>query len=131
DETKRLLAETEQRNAELAVSNDIGEALAKQLDFQGIVDAVGYRVSQIFNVTSVGISLYDASSGLLSSPFSLDLGERIDLPEIPLSKFTRYMIEDRRSLRLGTLQETLAHGAEIFGTDTAQSFLGVPITAAD
>ena len=32
-ETKRLLGETEQRNAELAVVNEIGAALAKQLDF--------------------------------------------------------------------------------------------------
>src|SRR5204862_494841 len=31
DETKRLLAETEQRNAELAVINDIGVALVEQL----------------------------------------------------------------------------------------------------
>ena len=30
DETTHLLAETEQRNAELAVINEIGEALAKQ-----------------------------------------------------------------------------------------------------
>ncbi len=44
DETKRLLTETEQRNAELAVINEIGEALSRQLDFQGIIDAVGDRV---------------------------------------------------------------------------------------
>ena len=37
DETKRLLGETEQRNAELAVINEIGAALGKQLDFQAIV----------------------------------------------------------------------------------------------
>ena len=50
DETKRLLAETEQRNAELAVINEIGEALARQLDFQGIIDAVGDRIRSIFDV---------------------------------------------------------------------------------
>ena len=44
DETKRLLAETEQRAGELAIINEIGAALAKQLDFQGIIDAVGDRV---------------------------------------------------------------------------------------
>src|SRR4029078_1671028 len=51
DETKRLLNETEQRNAELAVINEIGEALAKQLDFQGIIDAVGDRITTILGVT--------------------------------------------------------------------------------
>ena len=44
DQTKRLLGETEQRNAELAVVNEIGAALARQLDFQAIIDAVGDRV---------------------------------------------------------------------------------------
>ena len=131
DETKRLLTETEQRNAELAVINDIGEALSKQLDFQGIIDAVGNRVSEIFNVKSTGISLYDPATGILTSPYTLDLGERIDIPPIPLNPFTREMIVDRRTLRLGTAEETRSHGAEIFGTDVAESFLGVPITASD
>ena len=45
DETKRLLAETEQRAAELAVINEIGAALAKQLDFEAIIELVGERVA--------------------------------------------------------------------------------------
>ena len=46
DETKRLLAETEQRNAELAVVNEIGTRLGNQLDFSAIIDAVGDRVGR-------------------------------------------------------------------------------------
>ncbi len=38
DETQRLLKETEQRNAELAVINSIQQGMAGTLDFQGIVD---------------------------------------------------------------------------------------------
>ena len=48
DETRRLLAETDQRNAELALINEIGGALAKQLDFEAIVELVGERVRGIF-----------------------------------------------------------------------------------
>ena len=44
DEEKRLLGETEQRNAELAVINEIAAALAKQVDFQSTIDAVGDRI---------------------------------------------------------------------------------------
>ena len=44
DETKRLLAETEQRASELAIINEIGTALAAQLDFKAIVDLVGDRL---------------------------------------------------------------------------------------
>ena len=39
DETKRLLADTNERAAELAVINEIGEALAEQLDFDAIIRA--------------------------------------------------------------------------------------------
>ena len=46
DETKRLLAETDARAAELAIINEIGAALAEQLDFQAIIDLVGERVGR-------------------------------------------------------------------------------------
>ena len=48
DETKRLLAETDERAAELAIINEIGDALAKQLEFDAIIDHVGDRLRQIF-----------------------------------------------------------------------------------
>ena len=41
DETQRLLKETEQRAAELAVINAVQQALAGELDIQGVYDAVG------------------------------------------------------------------------------------------
>ena len=41
EETRRLLAETEQRNRELAIISRIGQALAGQLDPQGIFELVG------------------------------------------------------------------------------------------
>ena len=43
DETKRLLAETDHRARELSVINEIGAALAKQLDFHSIVELIGKR----------------------------------------------------------------------------------------
>ncbi len=63
DETKRLLTETEQRNAELAVINEIGEALSKQLDFDGIIEAVGESIRSIFKTMTAVIVLYDADDG--------------------------------------------------------------------
>ena len=44
DETQRLLKETEQRAAELAVINSIQEGMAAELDFQAIVDLVGDKL---------------------------------------------------------------------------------------
>ena len=59
-ETKRLLAETDQRAAELAVINEIGTALAQQLDFEAICEVVGERVRSIFRSPSVAIVMWDA-----------------------------------------------------------------------
>ncbi len=56
DETKRLLAETDQRAAELALVNEIGSALAKQLDFATIIELVGERVRSIFEARSIFIA---------------------------------------------------------------------------
>ena len=46
DETQRLLKETEQRNAELAVINSIQQGMAGSLDFNGIVDLVARTLDE-------------------------------------------------------------------------------------
>src|SRR6185503_2128796 len=48
DETNRLLKETEQRTAELAVINSVQEGLAKELDIQCIYNLVGERLCDLF-----------------------------------------------------------------------------------
>ena len=55
DETQRLLKETEQRAAELAVINRIQEGMAAELDFQAIVDLVGDKLREVFNTGDIGI----------------------------------------------------------------------------
>ena len=47
-ETQRLLKETEQRNAELAIINAVQQALAGKLDTQGVYDAVGDKLREVF-----------------------------------------------------------------------------------
>ena len=51
DETQRLLKETEQRAAELAIINSVQEGLASKLDMQAIYDLVGDKVWEVFNDT--------------------------------------------------------------------------------
>ena len=47
----RAIEETRERNAELSVINEIGEALARQLDFGAIIELVGERVRTIFEAS--------------------------------------------------------------------------------
>ena len=53
NETQRLLKETEQRAAELAVINSVQEGLASQLKIQGIYDLVGDKICEIFAANTV------------------------------------------------------------------------------
>ena len=64
----RAIEETRQRNAELALVNEIGQALAQQLDFDAIIELVGERVRAIFDAATMFIALYDAATDSISLP---------------------------------------------------------------
>jgi GAF domain-containing protein/CheY-like chemotaxis protein len=131
DETKRLLREADERAAELSVINEIGSALAQQLDFQAIVDLIGERVGHIFDTRSVQIGFYDEARGLITFPYATEEGERFPSTDLPFGEgLTSRVIRSREPLNLRTLAEGDAMGAVRFGADT-QSWLGVPILAAD
>src|SRR5262249_31957496 len=80
DETQRLLRETEQRNAELAIINAVQQALAGELDIQGIYDAVGDKIREIFNNKDVGIRVFDTKANLVHFPYSYEGGRRMEIP---------------------------------------------------
>src|SRR5439155_8577393 len=128
----RAIEETRQRNAELAVINEIGTALAKQLDFHAIVDLVGERIRSIFEVRTGFISLYDAATSVVSFPYFTDEGARIQPKPLALGPgLTSTVISTRQPLRLNTAAETSAHGAITVGSGLAESWLGVPILAGE
>ena len=74
DETQRLLKETEQRNAELAIINSVQAALAAELDIQGIYDAVGDKIREIFHNTDMSIRIYDPETDLIHFPYTYEHG---------------------------------------------------------
>ena len=54
-ENARLFEETRQRNAELALVNDVQRGLAENLDMQAMYDLVGDRIQEIFDAQVVDI----------------------------------------------------------------------------
>src|SRR6266498_3088882 len=76
DETQRLLKETEQRNAELAIINRVQEGLARKLDFRAIVDLVGEKIGEIFEADTVDAGMYDADRDWINTPYYVDRGQR-------------------------------------------------------
>jgi hypothetical protein len=71
DETQRLLKETEQRAAEMAVINSIQQGIAAELNFQAIVDLVGDKLREVLKTDDIGIDWHDAQTNMLPSPLYL------------------------------------------------------------
>ena len=127
----RAIEETRQRNAELAIVNEIGSALAKQLDFQSIIDLVGERIRKMFESPDMYIALYDHATNTLSFDYDIAGGERQQTQPYELGPgLTSELIRSRHSLLLRTGEEIDARGP-IVDAVPAQSWLGVPILAGD
>jgi GAF domain-containing protein/DNA-binding response OmpR family regulator len=97
DETQRLLKETEERNAELAVINSVQQGLASKLEFQSIIDLVGDKVTEIFNAQAALISLYNPASHEINHRYVIERGERIHLDKpVPIDRFRQQVVEARQ-----------------------------------
>jgi GAF domain-containing protein len=127
----RAIDETRQRNAELALVNEIGQALAEQLEFGAIIELVGERVRSIFTAASLFIGLYEPETDLIRFPYEIANGERYHTPPLALGEgITSIVIRTRRPLRISSNDESVQLGAVQSGVRT-ESWLGVPILAGD
>ena len=136
EETNRLLAESEQRASELAIINDVGQALAGQLDQQGIVDLVGDKAAELFKADASGVALYDRETNLLHYLYWQEAGQRLpeQAPYALGPGLTSQVIEARQPLVLGTHEAQMQQGAIAIPLDPddpdeqkTESWLGVPI----
>jgi len=134
DETQRLLKETEQRNAELAVINSIQQGMAGSLDFQGIVDLVGDKLREVLHTENLGIVWYDAASDHLHSLYVYEHNQRLHVPPAapnPQGSWAR-LVATRQPVVLNTAAEMEAAGITLMpGTDQALSVLKVPVIVGD
>jgi GAF domain-containing protein len=131
-ENARLVHETRQRNAELALINGVQEAIAGELDAQAIYDAVGDRIQEIFDAQAVAIFTLDDTTGLMQTPYMIERGERLSVePRSPVG-FSKHVMETRESV---LLTENVAVEAERYGSPVAageapKSVLFVPLVTA-
>jgi PAS domain S-box-containing protein len=124
-ENARLVHETRQRNAELALINSVQAAIAGELDPQAIYDLVGDKLQEVFDAQVVSISVYDEASGLLNFPYVIERGERLDEQPISLIGFRRHVMETRKPLMI---EESLPEVAERYGNPYVLS--GEPVKSA-
>jgi GAF domain-containing protein/DNA-binding response OmpR family regulator len=132
DETQRLLRETEQRNAELAVINSIQEGMAAELDFQAIVDLVGDKLRDVFKTGDMGVRWWDPDTGLIHFLYQYDHGVRVTQAPAKPSAGALRLIETRQPMVINNVAEYKAAGFQVIsGTDQSLSSVAVPILGSD
>ena len=129
-ENARLVHETRQRNAELALINSVQEAIAGELDPQAIYDAVGDKIQEIFDAQSVRIDRFEAATGLVHYPYIFERGERLESEPQPPRGFGKHVLETCESLLLveDLDAERERYGGSVLVGETGKSVLFVPLT---
>jgi PAS domain S-box-containing protein len=128
-ENARLVHETRQRNAELALINSVQDAIAGELDSQAIYDAVGDRIRDVFDAQVVQISTLDETTGLLHDPYIIERGKRLQAEPRPLGGFTQHVLETRKPLLVAENVdvESERYGSTIVAGEEPKSVLFVPL----
>jgi len=129
EETQRLLKETEQRNAELAVINSIQQGLAAELNFQSIIDLVGDKLREVLDTENIGIRWYDPQANLLRYLYEYEHGERISVDSRPPSESQTWLrvVETKKPYFIDYAKEIMT----VPGTDQGLSGVLVPIIGSD
>ncbi|MDE3184794.1 MAG: GAF domain-containing protein [Bacteroidota bacterium] len=96
DETIRLLKETEQRNAELAVINSVQEGLVAQMTMEDIYTLVGNKIRDLFDAQTVVIRSYNYETEEEVYNYTIEKGERQSIVERPFDDFTRHILETKK-----------------------------------
>ena len=129
DETNRLLKETEQRTAELAVINSVQEGLARELDIQAIYDLVGDRIRDLFNAQAVIIANLDMETKVEYFKYTIENGERFYLEPRPLDKLRKHLVQTKQKVVINNQGEAFVwFGNKVLpGTKPMQSGAFVPL----
>ncbi len=129
-ENARLVHETRQRNAELALINSVQSAIAGELDPQAIYDLVGDKLQEVFDAQVVDIAVYDEPSGLLHFPYTIERGVRFPEETLELIGFRKHVMESRDALLIETGWPELAErfgNPRVLSGEAPKSALFVPL----
>uniref|UniRef100_UPI003982E858 GAF domain-containing protein n=1 Tax=Daejeonella sp. TaxID=2805397 RepID=UPI003982E858 len=134
DETARLLKETEQGKAELAVINSVQEGLVREMDIQGIYNLVGNRIRDLFNAQVVIIATFDLANNLEYFNYHIEKGE-ISYPKPRnFDKVREHLIQTGQNILINeNVGKAIAEfGLRVLpGTEVSKSLLFMPMKVGD
>src|SRR6185437_9552467 len=70
EQTKSLLAQTEQRADELATINALGQALSSKIELDELIRTVGEKMREMFRADVVYVALLDEAAGAIRFPYA-------------------------------------------------------------
>jgi serine phosphatase RsbU (regulator of sigma subunit) len=131
DKTQRLLKETEQRSAELAIINSVQEGLASKLEMQGIYDLVGDKIREIFDANTVTLVTFDLDKNLLHLHYIIEKGQRLFIEPIPIPEIYMNFIRRGQPLlinnKITEYIEEVDPGFKQLAGEMPRSVLAVPL----
>ncbi len=134
DETARLLAETEQRNAELAVINSVQDGLVREMDMAAIYKLVGEKICDVLDTQAMVIRTFDHDSGLEHWQYAVENEEEITVEPQPFIFANKILIDNKEPLFINDGFEEFAasHGERASTTGLApKSVIFVPMIISD
>ena len=135
DETRRLLAETDERAAELSIINSVQEGLAQQLEMQAMYELVGDKIQEIFDAQVVDIGIFDFEAGLVRYPYTIERGVRFPDEPMPIGGFSFEVVQARQPIMVNEDVDVWLAARGHSGTpvqgEPARSVLFVPLVVGN
>jgi serine phosphatase RsbU (regulator of sigma subunit) len=128
--SSELNQELLQREAELAVINSIQEALGAELDMQGIYDAVGDKIRDVFDAQAVQIITFDLESDLMVRHYIVEKRQRLYVDPAPIHVLWSTFVRRGKTWAVNDLQKLLMEMDPQFtppAGDIPKSALFVPL----
>ncbi|MYN45381.1 GAF domain-containing protein [Pseudoduganella sp. FT93W] len=131
---KRAPRQSFQREAELAIINDVQTALVARLQLHDICDIVGEKIKRIFDAQVVMIALLDDKGEQLYMPYAIERDERLPPTSIGVFGFRKHVIETKQAL---LFNENIAQASIEYGNpvairgDMARSAAFIPMIIGD
>jgi signal transduction histidine kinase len=128
-ENARLFAERERRLTELAVLNEIGQAINSARSLEQVLETIYQETGRLMDTTNFYIALYDPQQDRVTFPLTIEDGQRAAWPPRRRGNgLTEYILQTQQPLLMAEqVGETVrSMGLDVHG-EPARSWLGVPI----
>src|SRR6056297_670256 len=133
----KTLARLEQREAELAVINNVQKALLEQKDLTQIYQLVGDHIRDLFDAQVTGIYSFDHDTGLEHFQYLYEDGEQIFPESRPLNNIRKWIIDNKSILHIKENADDAIHEitgekhVAVPGTRLPKTLLFVPLMVGD